>query len=244
MYRRLRQNFNIIFKAERRILFRTVKNSKIYLCAPPSAKNKLQVLDRKERIFLCFLKKGSLTVEAAMIMPVFLSILLTFFSFFGEYATAAEHLLEASKEAKQVGVLLNNTEKGTDGDIIIYKSGQKAVCRAWVGFAGLETREVYVYITPNGSVYHLFYDCTHLKLSVRSVTRIQAENSKNSYGERYRKCSLCEEPEGLFVYITSEGTCYHSERSCSGLKRTVRQVPVSQVSDRSCCMRCMGRKEL
>ena len=241
MYRQLKQNFNMIFKTERRILFRTVKNSMIYLCAPPSAKNKLQDLGRKERIFLCLLKKGSLTVEAALIMPFFLSILLTFFSFFGAYATGAEHLLDASRTAKKLGVLRNDTLQEGNGEIIIYQSGQKAVCRAWIGFTGLETEEIYVYITPSGSVYHLFYDCTHLKLSVQSVARTVAVNSKNSNGEKYRKCSVCKEPEGLFVYITSEGECYHSERTCSGLKRTVRQVPISQVKNRSCCMRCMGR---
>ena len=66
--------------------------------------------------------------------------------------------------------------------------------------------------------------------------------SKNEYGEVYGKCKLCREPCGMLVYITKEGNCYHSERSCSGLKRTVRQVAMSQVQGRACCIRCSERK--
>ena len=117
------------------------------------------------------------------------------------------------------------------------------MCRAWIGFTTLEEAETYVYITPEGSVYHLFSDCTHLDLSIRGVTMEAAKRSKNNYGQTYRKCEHCDEPFGGFVYITSEGDCYHSERTCSGLKRTIRQVPLCEVEGRGLCMRCMSREE-
>lgn len=260
MNRQWKHFSHMIFKEERKVLSRKVMKSKINLCAPPSSKNTFEALCRNERAFLLALKKGSLTVEAAMIFPFFLSVFLGLFMLFGRYSMGTELAVQAAREAKQMGVAFNRVKKEGTADITIYKYGQadvfwifpfdfnktiiqKATCRAWVGFTGLDNREIYVYITPTGSVYHLSNDCTHLNLSVRTVTLNQARNSKNENGEQYRPCMLCDVTHAILVFITEEGQCYHGERSCSGLKRTVRQVPLSEVSGRACCIRCMERKD-
>lgn len=215
---------------------------------------------QNERASLCAPKKGSLTIETALILPFFLMILLAFFSFFDRYATAARLKVEAAAEARKIGVVQGTMGERDSCDVTIFKSAkvedlwinpfetekqvtQHAVCRGWIGFTELGTEEIYVYITPEGSVYHLYSDCTHLKLSIQMVTLRKARFAKNEYGERYRKCELCDEPFGTLVYITSEGNRYHSERSCSGLKRTVRQVALSGVEGRNCCLRCLSREE-
>lgn len=218
---------------------------------------------RNERMSLCTLqtKKGNLTVEAALILPFFLLILLAFFSFSDRYAQAAELRLRAAEEAKTIGVIQGAAKIKNSGRVVIRKSAsaemlfgfpflmekrmtERAVCRAWIGFRGLEVQESEVYITENGNVYHLYEDCTHLDLSIRQVPFAYAVTAKNEYGEMYRRCELCKEPCSSLVYITEEGNCYHSKRSCGGLKRTVRAVPISEVFGRSCCLRCMQRGEL
>lgn len=155
---------------------------------------------------------------------------------------------------------MGSVKNGDSSDVTIYKTAtvdplwiqpfemenritEKAVCRAWIGFTELKGQETYVYMTPEGSVYHLYSDCTHLKLSIQCVTKAKAGASKNQYGQGYRACDLCGEDAGVLVYITLEGDCYHSNRTCSGLKRTIRQVPMSQTGGRGCCMRCMSREE-
>lgn len=256
----LQEKFIMKYKAQREVLSGKASLFRVSMCAPPSNKYLTKSTCRNERTSLWVLKRGSLTIEAALIVPFFLVILLAFFSYFLQYASAAELKVQAAAEAKKAGIVLGSVQKTDSGDVTIYKSAkikeiweipfikenhvtQKAVCRAWIGFTELETEETYVYITQRGSVYHLYNDCTHLDLSIQRVTFAKACSSKNAYGERYRECELCDTTFGALVYITKEGNCYHSERSCSGLKRTIRQIPLSEVEGRTCCIRCMSREE-
>lgn len=256
---RLQEKYIMRTRAQRDVLLRLAILFRVGKCAPPSYNYLNNSLRRSERMSLCVLK-GSLTVEAALILPFFLTILLAFFSFFSQYASAAELKIQAAAEAKKVGVTLGNLQRTDSGDVTIYKSKkleqvwvnpfdreeylvQKATCRGWIGFTELETKETYVYITPNGSVYHLYADCSHLDLSIERVSLARALSEKNEYGERYRECEICDDGFGALVYITSEGNRYHSKRSCSGLKRTIRQVPMSEVQGRAGCIRCAAREE-
>lgn len=242
------------------MFFRIRQVFRVFVCVLPQSHDRRRTACRSERMSLCVSKRGSLTVEASLILPFFLMILLAFFSLFGQYAAAAELKAEAAAEAKKVGIVLGSVQKENTGDVTIHKSAkteqlwmnpfqrnrnvtQSAVCRAWIGFTELGTEDTYVYVTPNGSVYHLSGDCTHLDLSIERVSFARACASKNQYGERYRACEFCGRNPGALVYITSEGNCYHSERSCSGLKRTVRQIPLREAGGRSCCIRCMSGKE-
>lgn len=111
-------------------------------------------------------------------------------------------------------------------------------CRRWTGIPGNGSNEScgeWVYITPEGSVYHKSRECTHLKLSIHSVVAEEATN--------YRACECCAEGEKItpMVYITEEGECYHIKLNCSGLKRTIYMVPLNQVEKRSPCSRCGGK---
>ena len=255
---KLQEKYIMNIKIQRDVLLSQTHLTKVDKCAPPSyiyqrALNKLD-----ERISLCNLK-GSLTVEAAMILPFFMMILISFFSFFSKYASAAELKNQAAAEAKHTAITMGTLGMDTSGDVTIYKTAypkdlwinpfykedkivESAVCRPWIGFTELENLETYVYITPEGSVYHLFSDCTHLKLSIRQEPLLGIEKLRNLYGEKYYRCELCREDFGILVYVTSEGNRYHGTRTCSGLKRTIRQVPMSQVMGRSKCLRCSGRE--
>lgn len=96
-----------------------------------------------------------------------------------------------------------------------------------------------VYMTENGEVYHENRNCTHLKLSIREVTRTEAEGAVNQWGSNYTPCEKCN--PGSFawrLYITEEGNRYHSSRGCPGLKRTVFTVPRSRAVEYPACSRC------
>ena len=255
---KLQEKFIMNIKIQRDVLLSQSHLTKVDKCAPPSYKYQRALNKLDERISLCNLK-ASLTVEAAMILPFFLMILISFFSFFSKYASAAELKKQAAAEAKYTAVTIGTLQADTSGDVTIYKTEyvkdlwinpfykenkitQSAVCRPWIGFTELEILETYVYITPEGSVYHLFSDCTHLKLSIRQELFWGIEKLRNLYGEKYSRCELCRDDFGMMVYVTSEGNRYHAARNCSGLKRTIRQVPMSQVAGRSKCLRCSGRE--
>lgn len=104
--------------------------------------------------------------------------------------------------------------------------------------------EKMVFITETGTVYHLSKDCTHLRLSIRNVLFEQVEGLRNNSGGKYKECHICDQTskphKGVTVYITDTGDRYHWNIGCSGLKRTIREVPLSQVKDRAVCKRCGG----
>lgn len=124
---------------------------------------------------------------------------------------------------------------------------QRCRIRAWTGLSGTVTvqTEEMVYITDTGSVYHRRADCTHLKLTIRSVDKDELEQARNNNGGRYKACDKCVKGDMQkdIVYITNEGDRYHNNINCSGLKRSVRQISLSQVEGRKACSRCGGVQE-
>ncbi len=110
----------------------------------------------------------------------------------------------------------------------------------WHGGADDREKEEMVYVAENGVVYHRNPSCTHLALSITSVDIHNISTCRNESGGKYHACEFC----GRFansdgtVYIARDGDCYHSRRDCSGLKRTVEKIPISQVGGRRPCSRC------
>ncbi len=104
-----------------------------------------------------------------------------------------------------------------------------------------------VYITETGTVYHLYKDCTYLKLSIKEVDFDQIAFLRNDSGGKYKKCSLCSDNGDVSghktVYITNTGDRYHYNLSCSGLKRTIITIRISETGDRSLCTRCKAKKK-
>lgn len=126
---------------------------------------------------------------------------------------------------------------------------QSAVTRKWVGWKedGESSEEdTWVYIAETGTVYHRNRFCTHLNLSVRMVSGDDVGSLRNENGGIYRRCYKCADGAvvGEMVYITDEGDCYHTDTDCSGLKRTVRRVRLSEVAGRRCCDRCESKEKV
>ena len=126
-----------------------------------------------------------------------------------------------------------------------YRFAARCVMHTYIGYEkGLSERtaerhdEEYVYITETGTVYHTDRECSYLRLSIRETDRGSLEHLRNSSGHKYYACETCGHAAGNRVYITSDGTCYHSSLSCSGLKRTVMCIPLSEVGGRKPCSRC------
>lgn len=122
--------------------------------------------------------------------------------------------------------------------------------KAWTGFekkvakAEEETEEEIVYITETGKVYHTNINCSHLRLSIDEVAFYNLEYVRNQSGGKYYACERCYRKNGGAdvgadkIFITKTGDRYHSDKGCSGLKRTVSEIPISQVGERGKCKRC------
>lgn len=125
--------------------------------------------------------------------------------------------------------------------ITMFPVMQKSVMHVWNGYdRGYFDEECdYVYITGGSEVYHSDRECSHLVLSIKKVKEEEIQAERNQSGAKYYPCELC---GGLisngYLYTTKEGTRYHGRITCSGLKRTVKAVRLSEVGDRRECSRC------
>ena len=129
---------------------------------------------------------------------------------------------------------------------------QRECQRAWQGSSDeggnseedTEAQGQTVYITENGSVYHVSLTCSYLKLSIHEVVLSQIGQYRSLDGSRYRLCEKCGKgTAGESVWITDSGSRYHLNQNCSALRRGVRAVSLSEVSDRPCCSRCSKQGE-
>lgn len=113
--------------------------------------------------------------------------------------------------------------------------------KAWTGYEketfGKEDEET-VYITETGIVYHRDYHCTHLDLSVHMAQASDIGSLRNESGGKYYACEHCGGGGLGSVYITDTGDRYHGSLSCSGLKRTIYAVPISEAIGKGACSRC------
>lgn len=125
---------------------------------------------------------------------------------------------------------------------------QRCLIHEWVGYGGglhantAGRKEEYVYVTPHGTVYHRSQDCSHIRLSIREVSADQIGDLRNTDGGKYKSCEICDGSlDSAHIYITDDGDRYHSGLTCSGLKRDVMAILISEVGSRRPCSRCGGR---
>lgn len=99
-----------------------------------------------------------------------------------------------------------------------------------------------VYITETGTKYHFNRDCSHIQLTIRGVSNGELETLRNSGGGKYKPCEICCQNakfnSNTLIYIAENGDRYHSTLDCSGLKRTVIAIPISEAGSRTPCSRC------
>lgn len=119
--------------------------------------------------------------------------------------------------------------------------------RKWIGNRTLEqtdgSDDEWVYITPYGTVYHRDRACRYLDLNIRAQSRQSLLALRNADGKIYRQCERCGASGSGTVYVTDYGDRYHSSLTCSGLKRTIYMVKLSQTGGRKACSKCGARQQ-
>ncbi len=211
-------------------------------------------------------RKGSFALEAAMAFPLFFMAAICMISVMNVYGQTIEKM-SALRDATELTASAAGSAddeqwidvsepylfhpffmpKGVGG----YTVSCRGRVRVWNGRSENETQsgssdaqEIYVYVTENGTVYHTDPHCSHIELSISSTDYGELESRRNSSGSKYKPCEKCtsgEEHSGRY-YITEDGDRYHTDPDCSGLKRTVRLVPLSQVGGLPECSGCAARK--
>ena len=231
-------------------------------------------------------KRGSITIEAALALPIFILFVAAFISLFPFLQSQIEKQYEmdaaAGKAAVYMHVLANaqdyeasalddidlslfgNGVSVEDDEVTISLTSYKKISflpgklgrlfvtheicrRAWTGRIiededGTAEDDEYVYVAENGSVYHTTESCSHLKLNIKEVTMEELSYERNTSGHIYYACEKCCSGKSVSsgtIYIGPDGVRYHTDRECSGLKRTYTKVKKSETT-LPACSRCGG----
>ena len=117
---------------------------------------------------------------------------------------------------------------------------QQARQKTMTGYVpdGDELKEGYVYITPHEAVYHTNLSCTHLALDISVDEDVEKYKNEQTHYKACDKCTKYHKGSISCVYVAKEGEAYHTDLSCSGLKRTVKQVDLSTLKGMKPCQRC------
>lgn len=210
-------------------------------------------------------REGSASLEAALAAPVFLFFFGNLLILLLAYGTYSKNLIQLHQTGKALAAAACEQDGGEDiirlrnsfvvkpaFPLALFPKGvvmNGCYLHKWNGYdlsrngVGSDTEMQMVYVTKNGRVYHRDAGCSHLQLSIETVSCQEAAKARNQEGARYFPCERCgkgTEKNGGTVYITAEGNRYHGTLSCSGLKRTVYSVPLSRVGDLPPCSRCGG----
>ena len=120
---------------------------------------------------------------------------------------------------------------------------QQTKFRKWTGYHPADScgkEDVWVYVAETGTVYHQRRSCPYLDLSISKVSLESVARMRNKSGGKYTECNECGKKfsGSAFVYITDYGDRYHYDLGCSGLKRTVYQIRLSETGGRRACSKC------
>lgn len=207
---------------------------------------------------------GSMTVEAALVMPIFLFFMMSILAIFHIISMQAETYQDLHQRGNRIAFEgYQNRSQQDDGIISLTETyrikpyllwqdfGQLVVVQNYYGYAWIgydidrdenseEDLEDHVYIAETGTVYHLTMECSHLKLSVTSVDGSTVASLRNDSGGKYYPCERCPDEDNGTLFITSFGTRYHADVNCSGLKRTVSILALKEAVQQGYrgCSRC------
>lgn len=124
----------------------------------------------------------------------------------------------------------------------------RARCHLWIGNEknALTDDSEYVYMTPKGTVYHIYKDCTYIKSNILSCNSGEIIDKRNASGAKYYQCGACVPymPTRKNVYYTTYGTRYHYSKTCYNLHSDVYMIQKKEAEKKyRLCKKCQTRSE-
>lgn len=120
-----------------------------------------------------------------------------------------------------------NAWLGEDSDSFTYNTSQ------------VVDKDIYVYITSGGSVYHTKKTCTYLTRNLKTSNVSETGSLRNNSGGKYYPCTICKADTATGeVYYTDYGDRYHKTAICTKLSRDILTVKKSSVPERRECEKC------
>ena len=181
----------------------------------------------KEEYPLASSGKGSLTVEAAFVLPIFLFAMLVFLYFMRMvqgYEWIQEGLAVTARAASQYGILEKRRfyqyMEETKGQLIYIEGGKEGISLQG-SLIVPETEQIVVKAEYKVRLPIPFF-------AGEGITIHQMVKSRVFCGSKTWKREAAEEEEE-WIYITKYGTVYHRHKSCSFLNPSVQMVGKEEV---------------
>ncbi|MGL5259965.1 MAG: hypothetical protein ACRC7V_07640 [Lachnospiraceae bacterium] len=181
--------------------------------------------------------QGSITVEASIVLSIFLIFIIQisrFLLLYGEYAADLQEVYHHAKENSVTAYLLGESSPNT---VVKMKGNARIEIKTYTGYQSgnginYSNNEKLVYITDYKSVYHTTINCSHLQRSIELLSISEAS-------KKYIACNICITNSSVYlVFVTNQGNRYHSTVSCSSLKRSISKVKLSEIPGVPPCRRC------
>lgn len=249
-------------KKTKKRIERTFQKNKIRQTVPTFSPDIPTFLNREKRISRPALP-GSMTVEAAIVLPLFLFAAVNMLSMLLMFRTFSLEEGKLHQAARELSLLAYGQEETAEQDIRLVKVSpvravipltgfppaliaNGCVMHKWIGYdlsrgQGGENgqKEEMVFVTKSGEAYHRDRGCIYLNPSIQIAERQTARQMKNRDGKIYTPCTVCSGNSDT-VYVTEEGIRYHSTVNCSGLRRTIDSIPLKEAAAAGyhACPRC------
>ena len=191
------------------------------------------------RISLSTSQKGSLTLEAACVLPLFLFGMIAVMYFFGAIKGAgilAEELHETGKQmavyayAKEVVGIEEEVQAGKILSLLyvqnrLSKKAGNGIENISLLRSSILKEEMIDLVAEYKMKFRVpFFTLPNIRILQRARIRAWTGRSETEGAEG-------EDTEGTAVYVTVNGKVYHKDRECTHIRLSVQQVNKNQVAD-------------
>lgn len=116
----------------------------------------------------------------------------------------------------------------------------------WIGKTDTDKdiKGKYVYVTPNGQVFHLYKDCSYIYSKIENSKVDEIDNIRNESGGKYYPCVVCTNQSTAqeYVFYTKYGIRYHSNSKCRNLYSNIYCIDYEIAKEKyRLCSKCEKR---
>lgn len=234
-----------------------IGNTSIFKIISKKFKSPICNINSKEMPFYASFQKASYTIEAAVIMPLFITLMVFGMFIFRllQVQSGVQHSIDTASRmmAITLGNISNEGESDKDVEInpddatlgsFLTSEGMKV---AAIGYAqaNISSNKVPVEFVDGGALGFNFFESNvegnYIDLKVTYTMTFPvgllgdfsfdvSQRARNRKWVGYSKAENT--TDGLYVYITDHGEVYHSSMNCTYLRPSVHRVPMGDLGSR------------
>ncbi|MEG2774116.1 MAG: TadE/TadG family type IV pilus assembly protein [Acetivibrio sp.] len=185
------------------------------------------------------MKKGSITVEASLVLPIFLFFLLGFFYFFNMLSLqdlVQKALTDTANELSLRAYFEEKESSEAETYLLFAKNigrnyfGESCISKGMISLRGsyYEKEEIILSADYIIKIPVPFWNKKRLLVNQKVRTRKFLGRDRREENGGFEE----ENSDEIYVYIAENGRVYHTTDTCSHLKRSIEKIDISTVEKR------------